>query len=126
MKNDLILLALDCADLDGLDPVQLQKTIFIFCREMKIEEFNFIPESFGPFDVEIFSISKQLATEGLIRISFPKTHYYISSNGRKHIQETKEREYMQKLVSWVQQVNFFQLLSTVYEKYPEMAKNAKS
>src|SRR5947199_8004379 len=70
-RQDWILMAL--AQKTPLDPVQIQKALFLMGREMADEVgqdfYQFRPYNYGPFDQRIYQDIEQLALRGHIAIT---------------------------------------------------------
>jgi hypothetical protein len=69
-RNDWLLLAVAAAKDDGLDPVQLQKSLFLLSekrRDVGTKFHEFEPHNYGPFSKEIYtdgSCSRRLSHQG--------------------------------------------------------------
>lgn len=128
------LLVIAEAGSSGLSPLQLQKSLFLIGKNLPAEVgdsfYEFIPYNYGPFDPQIYSDAQRLTVEGLIqtiRVAGRSwSSYTITPLGQEranHIKETELNEraskYVTSVVKWVQSVSFAQLLSAIYQKYPE-------
>lgn len=133
-RKNWLLLALDMAGERGLDPVQLQKALFIFGEELKKngtdQYFNFRPYDYGPFDVRVYSAVEDLERVGSVCIEpsqKSRRHYRIAGTAGALVDQIKreippeESAYLKRVVEWVQSVPFEELLRAVYRKYPAMA-----
>ena len=137
-KQDWTLLAIAAADEKGMSPVHLQKTLFLLGREMPHEVgglfYHFKPYHYGPFDRAIYEDAEQLAREGFVEINQRPgenwNRYSITEDGRKQADFVKRHaspgavEYLERIVEWATRQNFQQLVTAIYEKYPEMRANS--
>jgi len=137
-KYDWLLLTLNAAGKDGLSPVQLQKSLFIFSKNMpeEIHEtfYHFVPYNYGPFDQTIYSDAEKLDREGLGRIHFFSNRkwpmYYVTPTGHEKAKRLIEGlapetiEYLEKVVAWVRSLSFQSLVRTVYKHFPEFKVNS--
>ena len=94
--------------------------------------YTFKPYNYGPFNPTIYQDLNRLVFSGFLRVE-PSGNYklYMATDaGKAKASEFAKslddvpREYLKKLVGWVSQVGFSQLLRSVYAKYPEYAKNS--
>jgi uncharacterized protein YwgA len=80
--KDWTLLVIAAADPKPLQPVQLQKSLFLLGRnlspeQLQVKEFyDFQPYDYGPFCSDIYSNAEKLSDEGLIRIDRPLSLSY--------------------------------------------------
>lgn len=137
-KRDLLLGALAAADGEVYSPVQVQKLLFLL--ERKIPQriggplFNFQPYDYGPFDKEVYRVLEVLSSEGSVCIADSAQgdwkEYRTSPVGQKQGEQILENlppriaEYFRQLSKWVRKLSFRQLVSIVYEAYPEMRANS--
>ena len=131
------LLALCAAKGRTLSPVQLQKSLFLL-GEMLPDAvgqafYKFQPYHYGPFAAEIYSDAEQLAREGLVLIApTPQgwSQYSATSTGTvqgeelKHKPSPEAREYLDKVVPWVQSQSFSELVRVVYQNFPDYRKHS--
>lgn len=136
---DSTLLAIDSAKA-ALEPVQLQKALFLFAAKVPAEvlsdasRYRFRPYDYGPFSAEIYSDAEILEKHGLIVISRPPYSRYkefrITLEGRAAAETLRAQEdpsvvaYLSNLVAYTQSLGFNQLVASVYEEFPEMKVNS--
>src|SRR2546422_2763730 len=69
-KRDWLLVAISAADRDGLDPVQLQKSLFLLGEKGRPfvgrDFYQFVPHNYGPFSAEIYADADLLEASGYI------------------------------------------------------------
>jgi len=122
---------------DGrLDPVQMQKTLFILSQEAKAyvgaDFYTFRPYNYGPFDSLIYRDVDQLARQGLL-IDDNRNRvrcYVLTQSGAQQAQAigaglpTQLTDYIRAVVTWAKSVTFDELLRAVYARYPAYAVNS--
>jgi uncharacterized protein len=125
----------------GLDPVRLQKGMFLFARSGERparELYDFRPYDYGPMSPQIYSDLDALVSEGLLAArEVPGKHwsrYLATDRGRaaaaaklKALSNERERRSAQSLYEIKQSianVSFNELLDRVYEAHPDMAVNS--
>lgn len=128
------LLVIDEAGSSGLSPLQLQKSLFLIGKNLPTEigdsYYEFVPYNYGPFDSRVYSDAQHLVNQGLVQMIQVMgrnwSYYTITKSGQdkaRHIRETevsqRASEYVSTVVKWVQSLSFAQLLSAIYQKYPE-------
>lgn len=137
MERKKMLLAVLSAAKGGVHtPVQVQKLFFLIDHELSHliggPHFNFQPYNYGPFDKDVYVELFQLANEGLIQIvSYCNwNNYILTSEGQKmgeaELQPLppKAQEYINKASSFVRSLSFTQLVSAIYNAFPQMRKNS--
>ena len=117
-------------------PIQIQKLLFLIDQELleKIDGgpfFKFEPYDYGPFDIEIYDILSKLQSKGLIIIQknqYQPKRIYIGSKkiyteGEKILEGMSPNvsKHISSLSSWIRELSFFQLVTYIYKKYPDMA-----
>jgi uncharacterized protein YwgA len=117
-----------------LSPIQIMKGLFLIKQELKLEDFyRFEPYIYGPCSFEVYSDLEILTKERLItRVpSGGRWFYYkITPLGKDKINailDTMDRELSQcilEIKKFVVRNSIFELLSYVYSKYPDYARNS--
>lgn len=138
-KKDWALLTLALVNGKELSPVQLQKAIFLFEKllpssVMPADFYEFVPYNYGPFCSAIYDDVMDLESEGFAKIIVPTTksyrEYTATPAGIAKGMQLREclpieiAAYAEILVNWVQQRTFTELVSAVYERYPEYRANS--
>lgn len=125
----------------GLDPVRLQKGMFLFARSGERpprEEYDFRPYDYGPMSPQIYSDLDALVSDGLLAAhEVPGKHwsrYAATDRGRaaaadklKTLTNARDKRSAQRLYEIKQSIanaSFNELLGRVYEEYPDMAVNS--
>lgn len=129
------LLAALAAASDGvLEPVQIQKAMFILSQEAVShvggQFYKFVPYNYGPFSKAIYSDLAVFEDSGWVTVdhnSSPK-RYIITKSGMEQRNETllsnTMESYVPTVVNWVKGQSFSQLLNSIYKKYPDFAVNS--
>lgn len=119
----------------GLDPVRIQKGMFLFAQEGGVpgdEAYSFGPYHYGPMSSQIYSDVERLEADGLIH-GTPVQGYtwkrYTTTPGgidvaRHLLEEDADPEAAQRLFAIKQDVSsktFNSLLRDVYARYPDYA-----
>lgn len=137
-KKEVILAVLATSDGAIHTPVQVQKLLFLIDKKIPNlisgPYFNFAPYAYGPFDVEIYNILEELGQEGEVEIirnhSLKWAKYRLTIKGQKKGEELlaamdpKASEYIRELSVFVRGLSFAELISVIYQEYPEMKKNS--
>ncbi|MDI9407851.1 MAG: hypothetical protein QM523_01230 [Candidatus Pacebacteria bacterium] len=134
-KSEVILVTMAAlGEIHEFTPTKIQKLIFIIDREAKLNEqnkFNFIADSYGPFDMELHDELKALQAQGLLRIKPFKTFrtYSLTEKGMERgveIAKTlteEKKKYLHDICDWVAAADISNLTRSVFNLYPEMAVN---
>lgn len=118
-------------------PVQVQKMLFLIDRNLSSRigtRFEFIPYSYGPFDKNIYSLLEQLEAEGCVEIlchPFIRwKKYKLTCKGQQEGEkilaslEPQVRDFITKVSVFVRSLSFAELVSAIYQAYPEMRANS--
>ena len=118
----------------GLDPVRIQKGMFLFAQEGDLpdnEVYTFAPYSYGPMSPQIYSDLEYLEATGLIRgepvPGYTWKRYTVTTAGMetaRHLLEEADGGAARKLYEIKQGVagkTFNALLRDVYARYPDYA-----
>ena len=132
----LLLVALD-APAAGLEPVRVQKALFLLAREGGIprsERYWFVPYNYGPMSPRIYRDVEALVRRGLVeRRPVPGYRWgrvRATADGRARAEELvrgateRERralEALGRIRAFVTSLGFADLLATIYERHPEYA-----
>lgn len=136
-RQDWLLMALATRDGEPMDPVQIQKAMFLLGREIADEVgsgfYRFRPHNYGPFDSDIYIDIQRMATRGLISIaqsSRGTRSFSITPEGLRQGSELLRkldpaiRSYLERIVRWVCSLSFAGLVRAIYERYPEFKQNS--
>jgi uncharacterized protein YwgA len=132
----LLLVALD-APPAGLEPVRVQKALFLLAREGGIprrERYWFVPYNYGPMSPRIYRDVEALARRGLLEL-VPVSGYAwgrvrATEAGRRRAEEivaqagARERRglaALSRIRTLVTSLGFADLLETIYDRHPEYA-----
>ena len=120
---------------DGmLEPVQVQKLMFVFAQEEKsvpdTEAYEFVPYNWGPCSFEIYDDLEMLIDKELVErlMTVRRWHKYkLTDAGKsrlKQLHKKADKHLMNRLAywhEWVTSKSFRTLLTEVYREYPEYA-----
>jgi hypothetical protein len=123
-----------------LDPVRIMKGMFLFAKETPTDwlpseaRYRFEPYYYGPYSPQIYSDLDQLGGYGYVRArEVPGrswNHYSLTPEGAEVAQSItrtanpKASQYLRTLRAFVDGLSFRQLLTTVYNRYPDYAVNS--
>ncbi len=130
----LLFVALDGAP-SGLDPVRLQKGMFLDAQEGDGEGYSFIPYNYGPMSAQIYSDLEDLVSEKLVEEVPVKgqswSRYVATDKGLQHGRELLGHEPSDRTAQHLYAIKkdvvskpFKALLEDVYERYPEFAEKS--
>lgn len=138
--KDWTLLVIAARNGKPLQPVQLQKSLFLLgrnlsLRQLQVESFYpFEPYDYGPFCSQVYSDAEGLCFEGFVHIDCPINLSYrfysateegiVKANELKKILSPETRDYLEKIVEWTSSLSFNDLVSAIYQAYPEMKENS--
>jgi hypothetical protein len=137
-KKDWILIVLNCSEDKTLSPVQLQKSLFLL-KHMNPDTFsnnfyNFLPYHYGPFCLNIYEDADLLKFNEMININVNTIErwniYSITDKGIKYVDNLKKQitpelyNYALKIVKWVKNKSFSQLINEIYKQFPEFKVNS--
>ena len=138
--KDWTLLVIAAANGEPLQPVQLQKALFLFgenltdAQRQTVGFYDFQPYDFGPFAQAIYADADELEAEGLILIMRSRSRayreYVATPAGLKEAARLRDQldpaiaEYVRGVVAWVRRLSFDQVVRAIYKKYPRMQVNS--
>ena len=134
-RSDWTLLAISLAK-EPATPVQLQKSLFLLGKDLpsvaKKNYYNFSAYHYGPFASAIYADADALEAEGLVTVSpysgHPRRVYSVTEEGRAAAKavavKQSEKSHLANLMEWAQSQSFADLVSSVYERYPEMRRKS--
>ena len=137
-KKEFVLAALAASSGAEYTPVQVQKLFFVVDREISQVVggpfFNFIAYDYGPFDSDVYNVLRQLEEDGNVQ-----TLYYSPSGFRRYKLtaqgqvkgvgifqglDKKVSDYITTLSDKIRKLSFAELVSAIYQAYPEMKANS--
>lgn len=133
----LLFVALDGAP-HGLDPVRLQKGLFLDAEEGDVgddEKYAFIPYNYGPMSAQIYTDLADLVSEGLVEAVPVKgqswSRYVATDKGLEAGRDILSgdpsgatAQHLYRIKKDVASKTFKALLEDVYEKYPAFAEKS--
>jgi len=137
-KKEWALLAIAAGKGKPLTPIQLQKVLFLFSKEMPgavgQHFYRFKPYNYGPFDAQIYVDVETLADEGFVTLLRSSgqtlTKSLITPLGLERSASLKAAAppdaigYLNSLVAWATSISFEDLLNAVYDRFPDYATNS--
>jgi hypothetical protein len=133
VKRSEYVLAVMAGVHEPLTPVQVQKLFFILDQKIADEvegpHFRFVPYNYGPFDPAVYHELDGLTERGLavVDTGAPTRCYALTPGGVFAGLSTFSRffspptqDFVRKLAAWIRSVSFAQLVSAVYEQWPQM------
>ncbi len=134
-RIDILLQIIVAAQGDPISPVQLQKVAFLVGQEcpndVPSDYYKFVPYDYGPFCSEIYQDVEELERQGYVTIA-PNLHgtrkeyratFRSSDADFSGIPEPVE-EYITRAVDWAKRLSFRELVSAIYQEYPEYGVNS--
>ena len=137
-KEEFILLTMSVSSDSSFTPVQVQKLFFLLDRTIPDHiggpYFDFKPYDYGPFDEQVYSELEQLKAYELVEISTLNDSglrtYRLTKKGVEKGKELLEQlsepiqRYINEVISFVCSLSFAELVSAIYQAYPEMRENS--
>ena len=136
-RQDWLLMALARRGGAPINPVQIQKAMFLLDREManrvRPDFYHFRPYNYGPFDATIYHDLEDMERRGLIVISGSgrnRRAFASTPDGLKQGCQLLERldsparDYLERVVDWVCSLDFASLVRSIYALYPEFKQNS--
>ena len=133
----LLFIALDGAP-RGLDPIRLQKGMFLFAMSDEAEAddaYRFVPYSYGPMSAQIYRDLEALLEKGLIEAEPVEgqswARYSASEEGLISARDLLRRESSQTAAQRLYEIKvevsshtYQEVLNDVYDRYPEFASKS--
>lgn len=136
-RRDWVLLALLAAPDKRLQPVQLQKSLFLLQQRggtLGSAFYAFRPYHYGPFSREVYDDADTLAIEGMLQVDHAPGSYWREysateeglTRARCLSSEAKPEAwaYLQRAVLWVTGLSFNELVRSIYVHFPEYRVNS--
>ncbi len=138
-RRELVLAAMSPAHTGPFSPVQVQKLFFLLDRNIAEQingpHFDFEPYDYGPFDKAVYDELGEMSDDGFVEIiepgSFGSTRTYRLTSegyetGKKSLDKLPEtvQQYILEVVEFVRSLSFAQLVSAIYQAYPDTKVNS--
>ena len=118
------------------DGLRIQKLLFLF--DVEIPElvegphFEFAAYNYGPFDKSLYAVLGDLDHRGQVSQGQENgyTHYSLTPEGHAEGRRVlgtlspEARQFMESAAEWLRLSTFRRILTVIYRKYPEMARNS--
>ena len=135
-RRDFVLLA-TAAGRPPVTPVQLQKALFLIGQECDLHDtptpyYNFEAHHYGPFALAVYADADTLHTDGLV-VRYPSpygwTNTVVTPDGLDKAEQLRARcpqtaETIKSIVEKVQSLSFRDLVSMIYDEYPNYRANS--
>lgn len=116
-------------------PVQVQKLFFLIDHEASHlvdgPHFTFQPYDYGPFDSRVYDELFFLEKQGHVNVLPGRYRLYMLTEpgfaeGWRILSAlpAATKEFIENTAHWVRGLSFQQLVSAIYQKYPEMRANS--
>jgi uncharacterized protein YwgA len=138
--KDWTLMVIAAARGRAVEPVQLQKALFLLSRQLTPSQlrvrrfYDFAPYDYGPFSREVYDDAEQLEREGLIHVERPPQArfnlYAATEAGLERAAQLNAqlsapvRVHLRSVVDWATSLTFTELVSAIYTAYPDMKENS--
>ena len=136
-REDVVLAGMAAAEGVALAPVQVQKLFFLIDKKIADliggPHFDFQPYSYGPFDHAVYGVIERLERENFAEAISQASRYRLYSltpAGQERGAEIlaampqKAADYIRRVSQFVRERSFAQLVSAIYDAYPEMRENS--
>jgi uncharacterized protein len=136
-RRDIVLAALAAGGENAsFSPVQVQKLLFLIDRNsaqyLGGPHFSFRAYDYGPFDSAVYDQLTALSFEGKVDVAGTGRYrlYSLTSQGFQEGSRALSglspeiADYLRKLATWVRSLSFQQLVSAIYQAYPDMKANS--
>ena len=137
-RRRIMLASMSPAGTSSFSPVQVQKLFFLLDRNIGDQiggpYFNFSPYDYGPFDSAVYHELEDMEDDGLVEVieqnRLGRRTYRLTDQGLKDGQDALSdlegpiQDYTVRLVNWMRSLTFTQLVSAIYNSYPEMRQNS--
>ena len=134
-SEEIVLAALAPAEGKPHTPVQVQKLLFLIDQEageLLGRHFKFKPYHYGPFDKGVYKVLEEIDKKGLITIrsdGWQRTYALTPTGQRKGSCLLSDlpkpaQEYIKEVSEFVRKLSFLELVSSIYQQYPDMRKNS--
>ena len=117
------------------DPIKIQKLLFLIDKEVGHliggEKFEFKPCGYGPFDNNVYDVLRELAVDGYVeeiyvgnfrQFMLSQSGFKMGRNCLKDCPNNVAKVFFKKAAEWVLNLNFQQIVSAIYQSYPEIKK----
>lgn len=137
-RENFVLAALSPSGSASYSPVQVQKLLFLLDRNVSDRIggpfFDFQPYDYGPFDRSVYAVLENLHAKQLVDVApVPGRRwnmYKLTESGQtigdqlRHDLSSPVNKYMENVSQYVRRQSFADLVSAIYQQYPEMKENS--
>ena len=137
--SEWTLLAIASGYPSALQPVELQKSLFLLGQRLPkkllgARFYSFQPYDYGPFSAQVYLDAESLEDDGLVEIARPPQARYrqyratekgLANAGALGAGLPKPvAEFVRDVVTFTQSLSFNDLVSAIYRAYPDMRVNS--
>jgi hypothetical protein len=136
-RADWNLMTLAAAGGQPLNPVQMQKCLFLFQdafpRAAQGDGYTFGAYHYGPFDRQVYYDAENLARQGLASVAraepggwkvFAATPAGLAQAAAlAHEAPARELAHLSALVTWARKLSFAQIVRAVYDRHPDFRES---
>jgi uncharacterized protein YwgA len=139
-RDWLLLLLAEHPGGDGLDPIRIQKALFLFAQEGDLpagERYWFVPYNYGPMSPQVYRDVEELVRGGLLERRSVDGHRWRRvrateagrawARGLRSVMGDRELEavdLLRAIRESVGRLGFTALLDSVYDRYPRYARRS--
>lgn len=137
-RQKIVLAALAASKGANHKPVHVQKMFFLIDRQIPHltdgPYFEFGPYDYGPFDSAVYDVLERLSDKGYVEIletsGWKRRSYRLTPEGQKKGESAlaklseAARVHIEKTSAYVRSLSFAELVSAIYQAYPEMRVNS--
>lgn len=139
-RRDWALLTIAAAGGDRLQPVELQKSLFLLGEGLPEQVgdnfYDFKPYNYGPFDHQVYADAESLAAEGYVRVLPAERgrwrEFAASESGLTRAKELVDSgvvdsgafDFLTRVVEWARGKSFNELVRSIYRQFPRFRENS--
>lgn len=130
-RKDILIAIVAAAGEKGLDPVQLQKSVFLVGEKFEgclPEDFyQFKPHDYGPMAVDVYRDIEACCYDRSVDVRADadnRPNYLVREQTKGALPDRLDSE-IRRIVAWVTCMSFNELIRAIYYRYPEQQENSK-
>ena len=130
-RKDILIAIVAAAGEKGLDPVQLQKSVFLvgekFEGSLPENFYEFTPHDYGPLAVDVYRDIDACCYERSVDVRADadnRPNYRVGEQKNSALPDRLVSE-IGRIVAWVTSMSFNELIRAIYYRYPEQQENSK-
>ena len=132
-RSDVLLAIVAAAGDDGLDRLQLQKSVFLvgeeFGGKLPVDFYQFRPHFYGPFAQDVYMDIERLSDGPMVEVLTGKgsgPSYRLGLDATTVLSGLPEylESGVRQIVGWVMSMSFNELVRAIYRLYPDQRRNS--